>query len=131
MDRSESTGFGQRELIYHHGMSHAGGLPSEYNDLVQILAPRREHTGTAELQLARYSDVYLDAQYENGGDGQLYEYELVYYPTTTDDRTPEGLKLPQPDDVVGTAFRNLGPSKEDYRWTFLNKNNRNGQSFLG
>ncbi|MCA9153022.1 MAG: CotH kinase family protein, partial [Planctomycetales bacterium] len=53
----------------------------------------------------------------------------VYYPTTTNDRTPEGLKLPEPDSVVGTSFRNLGDSKEDYRWTFLNKSNRNQDDY--
>ena len=61
LDRSESTGFGQRELIYHHGMNHAGGLPTEYNDLVHIITPQSAHTGSAEMQLARYSDVFLDS----------------------------------------------------------------------
>ena len=67
LDRSESTGFGQREHIYHHGMNHAGGLPSEYNDLFHIITPQAAHTGSAEAQLARYSDIFLDEQYENGG----------------------------------------------------------------
>lgn len=129
LDRSESTGFGQRELIYHHGMSHAGGLPTEYNDLIHIITPQRVHTGPAEAQMARYSDQFLDAQYEDGSSGQLYEYELVYYPTTTEDRSPEGRKLPQPDSVVGTSIRRIGDDKEDYRWAFLNKNNRNQDDY--
>ncbi len=129
LDRSESTGFGQRELIYHHGMSHAGGLPSEYNDLFQIITPQRAHTGTAEAQLGRYSDVFLDSQYESGSDGQLYEYELTYFPTTTDNGSKEGRKRPQPDDVRGTPIRNIGDSTEDYRWVFLNKNNRNQNDY--
>ena len=84
LDRSESTFFGQREHLYHHGMSRAGGLPSEYNDLFHIITPERTHTGTAEAQLARYSDLFLDEQFANGSDGDLYEYELVYYPQSTD-----------------------------------------------
>ena len=124
IDRSESTGFGQREHIYHHGMNHAGGLTSEYNDLFYIITPKREHTGTAEAQLARYSDIFLDEQYENGSDGQLYEYELVYYPTSTVDRDRESRKVPQPDSVAGLPFRYISDDKEDYRWTYLNKNNR-------
>ncbi len=124
LDRSESTGFGQREHIYHHGMSRAGGLPSEYNDLFNIITPRRAHTGSAEAQLARYSDTFLDEQFENGSEGQLYEYELIYYPTTTVGRDPEGRKLPQPDQVQGLPIRYISDDKEDYRWTFLNKNNR-------
>jgi hypothetical protein len=124
LDRSESTGFGQREHIYHHGMNHAGGLPTEYNDLFHIITPQRSHTGSAEVQLARYSDILLDEQFDNGSDGQLYEYELVYYPTTTVGGDPEGRKRPQPDSVSGTAIRHLSDNKDDYRWVFLNKNNR-------
>ena len=41
----------------------------------------------------------------------------------TDDGTPEGNKIPKPDDVIGTAIRNLGDDKEGYRWDFLIKNN--------
>ncbi len=123
LDRSESTGFGQREHIYHHGMNHVGGLPSEYNDLFYIITPQKAHTGTAEAQIARYSDTFLDEQYVNGSAGQLYEYELVYYPTSSTGG-PEGRKRPQPDSVVGTAIRYLSDNKEDYRWDFLNKNNR-------
>jgi hypothetical protein len=129
LDRSESTGFGQREMLYHHGMSVAGALPTQYNDLFHIITPRDEHTGSAEAELTRYSDLYLDSQYENGSDGDLYEYELIYFPTTTNDGTPEGLKRPQPDDVAGTTFRNLGDNKEDYRWTFLIRNNRDKDDY--
>ena len=123
LDRSESTFFGQREHLYHHAMNHAGGLPSEYNDLFHIITPRLEHTGSAEAQLARYSDLFLDSQFENGSDGRLYEYELTYYPTTTTGG-PEGRKRPQPDGVEGIGIRSQGPDREDYRWAFLNKSNR-------
>ena len=105
LDRSDSTGFGQREILLHHSMGHAGGLPAEYNDLVNIITPRLEHSGGAEMQMARYSDIFLDSQYENGGDGKLYEYELVYYPTTAN---AEGFKRPQPDGTSGSSIRNLG-----------------------
>jgi hypothetical protein len=124
LDRSESVGYGQREHIYHHAMNRVGGLPTEYHDLFHIITPKREHTGGAEAQLARYSDLFLDEQYENGGSGQLYEYELTYFPTTTKGGGPEGRKLPQPDDVAGVNIRYISPNKEDYRWAFLNKNNR-------
>jgi len=66
----------------------------------------------------------LDRQFERGGDGALFEYELVYFPRTTDDGTPEGRKRPQPDGVVGTGFRDLGDDPEAYRHTYLVKNNR-------
>jgi hypothetical protein len=70
--------------------------------------------------MARFNDVFLDSQFENGGDGTAYEYELIYYPTTTD---ANGFKLPQPDLVVGTDLTNLGDDKENYRWNFLLENN--------
>ena len=126
LDRSDSTGFGQREVLLHHSMGQVGGLPAEYNDLVHIMTPRSEHTGGAEMQLARYTNVFLDSAYRNGSDGRLFEYELVYYPTTAD---AQGYKRPQPDSVIGTAIRNLGDEKERYRWTFLIKNNRGADDY--
>ena len=124
VDRSESTGFGQRELIYYHGMNHAGGLPAEYNDLIQVITPRRAHTGSAMLEITRASDEALDSQFENGSQGQVFEYELTYYPQTTVGGTPEGRKRPQPDGTNGVAIQDIGDDKEDYRWAYLIKDGR-------
>jgi len=123
IDRSESTGFGQREMLIHQTLNHAGGLPTKYHDLIQVMAPRPEYTGSAELQLARFTDVFLEDQFDSGDDGMVFEYELVYMLNTTDNGMPEGNKVPAPDSVVGTAIRNLGDDKENYRWNFLIKNN--------
>ena len=123
MDRSSGVDYGQREILINQTMAHAGGLPAEYNDLIQVIPPQTQHTGAAELQMARFGDVFLDNQFLSGGDGTLFEYELVYYPTTTNDGTPEGLKRPSPDGVVGTAIRDLGTNKENYRWNFLIESN--------
>jgi hypothetical protein len=131
IDRSESTGFGQREMLIHQTLNHAGGLPTKYHDLIHVLAPRSEYTGSAELQLARFTDVFLDDQYEKGADGMVFEYELVYQLNTTDTGTPEGNKLPAPDNVVGTPIRNMGDDKEAYRWTFLIKNNEEKDDYSG
>ena len=54
-----------------------------YDDLVYVLPPRTDLTGTALLILAKYGDVFLDSQFENGSDGNEFKLELVYYPTTT------------------------------------------------
>jgi hypothetical protein len=126
LDRSESTGFGQQELLTHQVSAHVGMVPAEYNDLIHIITPRQEHTGSAELQLGRYTDVMLDAQFNNGGDGRLFEYELVYFPTTANG---EGYKLPQPDGVIAGLFGNMGTDPESYRWNFLIKNNREEDDF--
>ena len=123
IDRSEGVGYGQREVLMNLVMTHAGSVSGEYNDLVQAMTPRSEHTGPAELQLDRFSDLVLESQFLNGASGSLFEYELIYYPLTTDDGTAEGLKLPKPDDVVGTPITDLGEDQESWRWNFLIQNN--------
>ncbi len=129
IDRSEGVGYGQREMLMRLVMNHAGCVSGEYNDLIQVLTPRLEHTGAAELQLDRFSSLMLDNQFTNGSSGGLYKYELVYYPLTTDDGTAEGYKLPQPDSVIGTALTDLGDDKESYRWNFLVQNNERVDDF--
>lgn len=137
IDRSESTGFGQREMLVNQMLNHCGGVPTKYHDLIQVIAPRLEHTGSAELQLGRYTDVFLDSQYDNGGDGMVFEYELVYQLNSTDNGSPEGNKVPAPDSVVGISIGGLGglgarsDDKESYRWTFLIKNNEDRDDFSG
>ena len=124
IDRSESTGYGQREMLHHQTLNHAGGTTTKYHDLIHVMAPRPDYTGGAELQLARYTSVFLNDQYDHGSDGTVFEYELIYQlDPPTDDGTPEGNKIPKPDDVIGTAIRNLGDDKEGYRCDFLIKNN--------
>ena len=64
-------------------LNHAGaGLASNYDDLAYVVSPNTAHTGIDVLQLARYGKDYLDESYANGSDGNLYEYELVYYSKT-------------------------------------------------
>jgi hypothetical protein len=111
------------EIVLKQMINHAGGIPGMYDDLIHTLTPRASENGTGLLIMAKYGDVYLDSQYKNGGDGNLFKLELIYFPLSTLDGTPQGLKLPQPDDVLGTDFQDLGNNKESYRWTFLNENN--------
>jgi hypothetical protein len=101
VDRSGAGGqFSQKEILVVHALNRAGNIPGSYDDLIRIIAPRAIHTGSAMLQKARFSDTFLDNQWANGADGPMFEYELIYFPTTTNNGSPEGLKLPQPDDVV-------------------------------
>jgi len=131
LDRSQGVNYGQREWLLNQAMARAGSVSAEYNELVHLVAPRDEHTGSAELQLARFGNTMLDAQFDEGGEGELFEYELIYYPTTTVDGTPEGAKLPRPDQVVGTSLRGLGADKEAYRYLYLAKNNRRDDDYSG
>jgi hypothetical protein len=116
--------FGQDEIVIKHIAAKAGGIPAMYDDIIRVIAPRSAHTSAALLIMAGYGDVFLDSQYEDGGEGTAYEFELIYHPTTTAGGSPEGLKRPQPDEVLGTDIRDLGSDKEHYRWNFLIENNR-------
>jgi hypothetical protein len=126
IDRSEGQITGCQEILYDHMMYASGGVPAEYNDLCKVIAPDPAHSSHAILQMARFNDVFLDSQFENGSAGTAYEYELIYYPTTTDG---DGFKLPQPDSVVGTDIRDLGDDKESYRWNFLLENNEDADDY--
>ena len=131
LDRSQGVGYGQREVFFFQAMNRAGAVPTQYDDLVKVLPPRADLNGPAHLQLARFGDLMLDAQFDDGGDGDLFEYELVYYPTTTDTGQPTGAKLPQPDSVVGTAIRDLGDNEESYRLNYIIKANRWRDDYRG
>lgn len=113
----------QDEILVKHIVQKAGGIPGMYDDIVHLVAPRRQHDGSALLLLAKYSSEYLDTQFENGSDGTKFTYELIYYPTTTTNGNPESLKRPLPDEVTGTDHTNLGDDKEIYRWFYLIENN--------
>jgi hypothetical protein len=131
LDRSEGVITGQRELLIDLLMADAGSVSAEYNDLAFLIAPRPEHTGPVILQTARFSDLMLASQFPDGDDGNLYEYELIYHPYTTDTGAPDGLKIPEPDGVVGAWFSELGLTldPEAFRHIFLLKNNRSDDDF--
>lgn len=127
------TGFGQIEILNWQFINRAGGIPGMYNDLVYVHAPRSQHSGSAMLTMAEYNDVYLDTQFRDGGDGPTFKYELIYYPTTTNTGTPEGLKLPQPDNVLPVNINQINTpnDKESYRWNFIIQNDRADDDYSG
>jgi hypothetical protein len=102
-----------------------------YDDLIRVITPRAEHTGPAILQMARYGDVFLDSQFDDGSDRTVFEYELLYGLGETTGG-PEGLKIPQEGpSVVGVPLTNLGDDKEAYRLDFIIKNNRDADDYSG
>ena len=117
------TGASHRELVVKHIGNRAGRLPAMHDDVVNLISPLGDRNGPAQMMLARYDDGFLDAQYPNGSDGTLFEFELIYYPQNTVDGNPQSLKLP-PNNVLAIDFRNMGDDKEAYRWNYLIKNNR-------
>ena len=81
-------GASQRELTIKHIANHAGDIPMMYDDVIQLIGPRDSLNGSAQLLLARYDDVFLESQFEDGGEGTRFKYELIYYSTLTDDGDP-------------------------------------------
>ena len=74
------------------------------------------------LSKSRFDREFLVHQVENGNQGYLYEYELIYVLSSTMGGV-EGLKVTQPGEVRGVGVRNLNSSdKERYRWHWLLKN---------
>ncbi|MEX2186749.1 MAG: LamG-like jellyroll fold domain-containing protein [Pirellulales bacterium] len=120
---------GQEEIVIHHFINAAGGVPSSYNDLVNVEAPGVT-TGSAILQMGRFTNIFLDSQYENGGDGTRWEYELIYTMGTS-----AGVESPkvaaEGPSVFGTPIRDKGDDKESYRNNFLIKNNTDRDDFSG
>ena len=136
MDRSAygpgttGSGFGQVDIINQIFAQRAGGVPAMYNDMVYLIAPRSTHTGSAQMTMAEYNDIYLDSQWENGASSPTFKFDLVYFPTSTNTGGPEGLKQAQPDDVRGVNMGQLtGTNKEDYRWYYLISNARTNDDY--
>ena len=110
----------QLEMVIKHMLHHAGDIPGVYSDLCKVIAPFNRHSSSAILS-PRLEDEFIETAFENGGDGDLYEFELIYYPTTTNSA---GYKLPNPDSVIAVDFQNLGDDPELYRYNFIKKNHR-------
>ena len=123
------------EIIANHLFNRSsGGLVSYYNDIGHIITPRTQDTGKAVIGLSRLSNTYLDSQFENGGDGTIYNMDLLFQPTTTVNGNHEGSKLGWPTvnllgERVNLEFQDLGDNKETYRWSFQIRNNRDRDDF--
>ena len=129
IDRSGAGNeFSQKEILVKHGIHHAGDIPSPYDDLIHLISPNERLIGSAML-MTGFRDYFLETAYENGAEGTVFEYELIYNPTTTVGGDPEGLKLPEPDAVVGAAMTDHGPDREAYRWYWLIENNRSKDDY--
>ena len=119
--------FSQKEIIVKQGIHHSGDIPATYDDLIHVIAPQTRQTGSA-LMMPGFRDYFLETAFENGAEGTAFEYELIYYPTTTVGGV-EGLKLPLPDNVVGGTIADHGDDKEAYRWYWLIENNRDADDY--
>ena len=121
----------------HHLLQVAGeGVVGIYNDAIRFVSPVSSVSdGNWLLLLARHTDVYLDSQFENGGDGGVFNVEASYQPTTTIDGTPESLKefiAGQWTFAAGEPdFVDYGDDPEVYRYFFQLENARRADDYSG
>lgn len=118
------------EMLIKRSILLAGDIPGSEDDLCRVIAPQARHTSMTVLSKSRFDGDYLDGQYENGADGMTFKMEYIYFPTTTSGGV-EGLKLPEPDEVVGVPVAGLGADKERYRWHWLVENNEDVDDYSG
>jgi hypothetical protein len=136
IDRSgQGDQFSQKEILIKRAITRAGGIPGSEDDICRIIAPQGAHTGPALLGRQRIvSGEYLESAYADGDNGDLFKYELIYYPLTTDGvnrGNPENLKFPEPDSVAGVGLNSLGADKEAYRWHWLIANREEADDYSG
>ena len=128
VDRSAHGDLGVDEVIIKHIATRAGGIPGMYDDIVEFIAPRRQHNLRALLRMAGFDDIYLDSQFRNGSQGTVYEYEVYRWATATTDGNPESPKRVggggAPNAWANVPFQDVGDNKEDYRWHCLITSNR-------
>jgi len=128
IDRSgagDSAANRQEEIVLKHILNRAGGIPGTYGEIARVIAPRSAHTGPCQF-FPRHEDNFIETAFPDGGDGTLFEMELIYYPSTAN---ASGYKLPQPDGVQGIDLANFGDDKEPYRYNFMIKNHRDGDDY--
>ena len=124
-----SLGPSVNEMLYQAIANRAGDIPATYDDVIYFQTPRTaEGNRRAQLKMTRFNPSFLEEAFTDGADGTLYKQELIYYPTTTVDGNPESLKNAY-TSVLDTEIRNMGPSKEGYRWNYLVQNKADRDDF--
>lgn len=123
-----TAGASINEMLYNVVAKRAGGIAATYDDIVYFAGPRRADNRHAQLKMMRFENAYLEELMPDGADGNLYKQELIYYPTTTVNGQPDGLKNPY-NMVSQVDIRNLGPDKNAYRFNYLLRNNRDRDDF--
>jgi hypothetical protein len=123
---------GINEMLLKQMVNRAGGFTSSmYDDLAYLVAPSRQrgHTHEVLLQMARYDNVFLNEQFENGSDGTKWELDDVTVPSGPprgSESLKSGTQVNQDRDigVNGATVRSQGDNPEFYRGHLLIKNNR-------
>ena len=117
----------QEEILLKHIANRAGGLYSQYDDLMHIIIPFSGGTQAkkALLMMGRFSSDYFDSYFDDGGGQPLYKFEYLYALNRTVTSDPESEKYSEWPFVSGIGdIYNLGDDKEVYRWLYLIKSGR-------
>ncbi|HXJ59861.1 MAG TPA: lamin tail domain-containing protein [Verrucomicrobiae bacterium] len=119
---------GIAEVLAKQIANHAGGIPTSYDDLARCVAPLPFYTVMSQLRCSAFDADYLDAQFQDGSQGPMFEIEVLRWLLATVDGAPESLKQVG-NESGGTAYhnqevQNYGENKESYRWMFLQANRR-------
>ena len=136
VDRAQHSAIGAiGEVVVKHIGAHAGGIPTMYDDLARFIGPLPSHTSQSHLRLTGFDNDYLDAQWENGSEGPMFEVEVLRWNLATVDGNPESPKAVG-NEGGGTGYANLevqnyGDNKESYRWMFLQNNRRTHDDYSG
>jgi hypothetical protein len=124
---------GIAEVVAKHIANHAGGILSMYDDLARCIAPLPFYNGSSQLRFSGFDSDYLDAQFQDGSDGSMFEIEALRWLLATVDGSPESHKQVG-NESGGTAYHNLevqnyGDNKENYRWMFLQSSRRSADDY--
>ena len=127
---------GMNEILVKHTINSAGGLPDNYNDIINIVSFRSDSVGPARMEMERFSNSWLDEFYPEGSDGTQFKLEGIRVPTLTFANgtipagNPEGIKNLTTNGmgwVVQLDLADLGTDGGQYRHGFrwLNNFSRN------
>ncbi len=162
IDRSGGTVTGQKEMLFRRLENSAGGIYTPEDDLCRVVSavgtlPTAQFftganmTGAAIMSKTRVDGDFLDAQWPNGGAGEMQKYELIYVLTQTINASTRAIstpvfgsgsvlsaisedpKVPQssPGPNGGVGVNSLGTDKESYRWYWLLQNARSSDDYTG
>jgi hypothetical protein len=134
VDRSQHAQVGGvYEIISKHIAYHAGGIPDMQDDIAYCVAPIASYNVICTLRLAGFDPDWLDAQFDQGSAGSMFEVEVLRWNVATVDGRPESPKQVG-NESGGTGYDNLevtdyGNNPEAYRWFLLLVNNREADDY--
>jgi len=114
---------GMTEILVKH-LEVQAGLPGMYDDVIYLHRPLGNSRQVATLSMGRHTDVFIESQFENGGDGTVFKMEGIRGVQNAVGGV-EGLKLYQCAGWVSSFdIADLGDDKEQYRWSIQIRSNR-------